>query len=229
VSEALLTVLFETKPDIQASSRSVDALSPSMRASPSASPLRSLASLLLTGANPVPLVDVVAWGWTLWALLVVYWIEAFGTVLLGVIKALFAERGSPDVVGCGTRCSALDRPVCRRSSRGGVHRRAVRVHCSIPDFEPARTTSSTFVKSRVWVPSPCSSGRRPRARSSANCAITFTYSPSCPSAPSYPETRRRNASAHRREKLTRSSFRSQAGHAVSRPSNPVIQTHVQIR
>ena len=70
-----------------------------MRASPSTSPHRPIASLLLIGANIVPLVGVVAWGWSLWALLVVYWIEAFSTVLLGVIKALFAERGSPDVVG----------------------------------------------------------------------------------------------------------------------------------
>ncbi|WP_235271442.1 DUF6498-containing protein [Halorubrum saccharovorum] len=70
-----------------------------MHALPSTSSLRSLASLILIGANLVPLIGVVAWGWDLWALLVIYWIEAFSTVLLGVAKALFAERGSPDVVG----------------------------------------------------------------------------------------------------------------------------------
>jgi hypothetical protein len=60
---------------------------------------RSLADLLLVAANLLPLVGVVVWGWDLWALLVVYWTEAFVTVLVGALKALFAEEGSPDVVG----------------------------------------------------------------------------------------------------------------------------------
>jgi len=71
----------------------------SMYTLPPTSPYRSLTSLILIGANLVPLVGVVAFGWDLWALLVIYWIEAFSTVLLGVVKSLFAERGSPDVVG----------------------------------------------------------------------------------------------------------------------------------
>jgi hypothetical protein len=70
-----------------------------MYAMPSSLPSRSLTSSVLIGVNLVPLVGVVAWRWDIWVLLVVYWIEAFSTVLLGVLKALFAERGSPDVVG----------------------------------------------------------------------------------------------------------------------------------
>jgi len=54
---------------------------------------------VLLGANLLPLVGVVAWGWSLWSLLVVYWIEAFSTVVLAAIKTLFAERGSPGVPG----------------------------------------------------------------------------------------------------------------------------------
>jgi len=88
-----------------------------MHAGPSTPPSRSLASPVLIGANLVPLVGVVAWGWDLWALLVVYWIEAFSTVLLGVIKALFAERGSPDVVGQIEPLHEL------REKRGGWHPR----------------------------------------------------------------------------------------------------------
>ncbi|WP_141212604.1 DUF6498-containing protein [Halorubrum sp. Hd13] len=70
-----------------------------MHASPSTSPLRSLESLVLIGANLVPLIGVIVLGWDPWALLVIYWIEAFSTVLLGVRKILFDERDSPDVVG----------------------------------------------------------------------------------------------------------------------------------
>lgn len=88
-----------------------------MHAAPSTPPSRSLASPVLIGANLVPLVGVVAWGWDLWALLVVYWIEAFSTVLLGVVKALFAERGSPDVVGQIEPLHEL------REKRGGWHPR----------------------------------------------------------------------------------------------------------
>ena len=53
----------------------------------------------LLGANLLPLVGVVAWGWSRWSLLVVYWVEAFSTVVLAAIKTLFAERGSPGVPG----------------------------------------------------------------------------------------------------------------------------------
>ena len=55
--------------------------------------------LAVVGANLLPLVGVVAWEWTLWSLLVVYWMEALSTVLLAAAKTLFAERGSPGVPG----------------------------------------------------------------------------------------------------------------------------------
>ncbi len=58
-----------------------------------------LGASVLVGANLLPLVGVVAWGWSLWSLLVVYWVEAFSTIVLAAIKALFAERGSPGVSG----------------------------------------------------------------------------------------------------------------------------------
>ena len=46
-------------------------------------------------ANIVPLVGVLALGWNVYSLLVLYWIEGLVTVLLAAAKALFAERGSP--------------------------------------------------------------------------------------------------------------------------------------
>jgi len=46
-------------------------------------------------ANLVPLVGVLALGWNVHSLLVLYWIEGLVTVLLAAAKALFAERGSP--------------------------------------------------------------------------------------------------------------------------------------
>ncbi|WP_231727969.1 DUF6498-containing protein, partial [Haloferax profundi] len=51
------------------------------------------------GANLLPLVGVVALDWSLWSLLVVYWVEAFSTVVLAAVKVLFAERGSPGISG----------------------------------------------------------------------------------------------------------------------------------
>ncbi|MDQ2054681.1 DUF6498-containing protein [Halobellus sp. H-GB7] len=56
-------------------------------------------AVALLGANLLPLVGVVAWGWDLTALLVAYWTEAFSTVVLAAVKALFAERGSPGIPG----------------------------------------------------------------------------------------------------------------------------------
>ncbi len=51
------------------------------------------------GANLLPLIGVLAWGWDLTSLLIVYWVEALGTVLLAALKSLFATQGSPAVPG----------------------------------------------------------------------------------------------------------------------------------
>ncbi|WP_380676489.1 DUF6498-containing protein [Salinigranum sp. GCM10025319] len=56
-------------------------------------------AVVLLGANLLPLVGIVWLGWSLWSLLVVYWIEAFSTVVLAAVKTLFAERGSPGISG----------------------------------------------------------------------------------------------------------------------------------
>jgi hypothetical protein len=56
-------------------------------------------AVALLGANVFPLVGVVVWGWSLWSLLVVYWVEAFSTIVLAAVKTLFAERGSPGLSG----------------------------------------------------------------------------------------------------------------------------------
>jgi hypothetical protein len=47
----------------------------------------------------LPFVGVVAWGWHLGSLLVVYWVEALATAVMAAVKALFAERGSPRIPG----------------------------------------------------------------------------------------------------------------------------------
>ncbi|MDS0297892.1 DUF6498-containing protein [Halogeometricum sp. S1BR25-6] len=44
-----------------------------------------------------PLVGVAVWEWDLSSLLVLYWVEAFVTVLVAAAKALLAERGSPSL------------------------------------------------------------------------------------------------------------------------------------
>jgi hypothetical protein len=56
-------------------------------------------AVVLLGANLLPLVGVVGFGWSLWSLLVIYWVEAFSTVVLAAVKTLFAERGSPGISG----------------------------------------------------------------------------------------------------------------------------------
>lgn len=48
----------------------------------------------VVAANLLPLVGVVAWGWNLGTLLVLYWLEGVATVLVAALKSLFAERGS---------------------------------------------------------------------------------------------------------------------------------------
>jgi len=70
-----------------------------MRGVPSTVPNRSATDLVIIAANLLPLGGVVYGGWNIWTLLLLYWIEAFSTVLLGVVKSLFAKQGSPDVVG----------------------------------------------------------------------------------------------------------------------------------
>lgn len=51
----------------------------------------------VVAANLLPLVGVVAWGWNLGTLLVLYWLEAAATVFLAAFKSLFAERGSTEL------------------------------------------------------------------------------------------------------------------------------------
>ena len=70
-----------------------------MRGVPSTVPNRSATDLVIIGANLLPLGGVVYGDWNIWTLLLLYWIEAFSTVLFGVLKSLFAKQGSPDVVG----------------------------------------------------------------------------------------------------------------------------------
>lgn len=56
-------------------------------------------AITLLCANLLPLVGVVTLGWSLWSLLVVYWVEAFSTVIIAAVKTLFAKRGSPGISG----------------------------------------------------------------------------------------------------------------------------------
>ncbi|MEZ3165117.1 DUF6498-containing protein [Halorubrum sp. RMP-47] len=70
-----------------------------MRGVPSRVSDQSTADLVVISANLVPLIGVFSSDWNVWTLLVLYWIEAFSTVLLGTLKSLFAKQGSPDVVG----------------------------------------------------------------------------------------------------------------------------------
>ncbi|SFR65564.1 hypothetical protein SAMN04488124_3206 [Halogeometricum limi] len=53
--------------------------------------------LAVTCVNFVPLVGVTVWDWNLTSLLVLYWVEAFVTVLVAAVKALLAEHGSPEI------------------------------------------------------------------------------------------------------------------------------------
>ena len=71
----------------------------SPRTRPDATTVVAAGLLAVIGANLLPLVGVLAWGWDLTSLLIVYWVEALATVLLAALKALFAERGSPSVPG----------------------------------------------------------------------------------------------------------------------------------
>ncbi|WP_239640174.1 DUF6498-containing protein [Halorubrum coriense] len=66
---------------------------------PSTPSRQSTSDLVIVSANLVPLIGVFSSGWNVWTLLVLYWIEAFSTVLLGTLKSLFAKQGSPDVIG----------------------------------------------------------------------------------------------------------------------------------
>ncbi|MDB9235877.1 DUF6498-containing protein [Halorubrum ezzemoulense] len=70
-----------------------------MRGVPSTVPNRSATDLVIIGTNLLPLAGIVYGDWNVWTLLLLYWIEAFSTVLFGVLKSLFAKQGSPDVVG----------------------------------------------------------------------------------------------------------------------------------
>lgn len=70
-----------------------------MRGVPSTVPHRSVTDIIVIAANLLPLIGVLGGDWNVWTLLVLYWIEAFSTVVLGAVKSSFARRGSPDVVG----------------------------------------------------------------------------------------------------------------------------------
>ena len=70
-----------------------------LRGRPDSKTALLVGAVALLGANLLPLVGVVAWGWDLTALLAAYWAEAFSTVVLAAMKALFAERGSPGIPG----------------------------------------------------------------------------------------------------------------------------------
>jgi hypothetical protein len=74
----------------------------------------SLGTVALVAANLLPLVGVTVWGWSRYGLLAVYWVEVSVTVVVASIQALFAERGSPDVVGTHEPLHEL------REKRGGV-------------------------------------------------------------------------------------------------------------
>jgi len=67
----------------------------------------------VVAANLLPLVGVVAWGWSLGTLLVLYWLEGAATVLVAALKSLFAERGSG---GLPSRVEPLHE---LRAKRGG--------------------------------------------------------------------------------------------------------------
>jgi hypothetical protein len=67
----------------------------------------------VVAANLLPLVGVIAWGWNLGSLLVLYWLEGAATVLLAALKSLFAERGS---TGMPSRVEPLHE---LRAKRGG--------------------------------------------------------------------------------------------------------------
>ncbi|WP_251342587.1 DUF6498-containing protein [Haloplanus halophilus] len=82
-------------------------------------PVTAVAGMsVVVGANLLPLVGVVAWGWDLTSLLLVYWVEALATVVMAAVKALFAERGSPGVPGSLEPLHEL------REKRGGWRPRA---------------------------------------------------------------------------------------------------------
>jgi len=70
-----------------------------MRGVPSTVPHQSSTDLIIIVANILPLIGVFIGDWNVWTLLLLYWIEAVSTVLLGALKSLFAKQGSPDVVG----------------------------------------------------------------------------------------------------------------------------------
>ena len=87
--------------------------------------------------NLLPLVGVVAWGWNLTSLLVLYWMEALATVVMAAVKALFAERGSPGISGSVEPLHEL------REKRGGWRPR--------PEWPPIYPRNIPFALSVVGV------------------------------------------------------------------------------
>lgn len=86
---------------------------------PTDSRLRSLGRAGALAANVLPLVGVLAWGWDLAALLVLYGVEGVVTAAVAAPKALFAEQRP------GVPLGAADFPLRElRDKRGGVRLRA---------------------------------------------------------------------------------------------------------
>lgn len=66
-----------------------------------------LAVVLLIGFNLVPLVGVLWWGWDLWIILVLYWVENGVVGAFNVLKILRAEGAAP----AGMRMTMNGRPI----------------------------------------------------------------------------------------------------------------------
>ena len=95
----------------------------------------ALATIALVAANLLPLVGVTVWGWNRYGLLAVYWLEVSVTVIVASLQALFAEQGSPDVVGAHEPLHEL------REKRGGIRPR--------PNYPPIYPRNIPFALSML--------------------------------------------------------------------------------
>jgi hypothetical protein len=92
----------------------------------------------VVAANLLPLIGVIAWGWNLGTLLVLYWLEGVATVLIAALKSLFAERGS---TGMPSRVEPLHE---LRAKRGGW-----RPHDRLPPVYPRNVPIAASILG-VW-------------------------------------------------------------------------------